>query len=81
MDIRKYIVDNIDRLHTTSLGVTRIKRNLSLTSDDVINFCKGIILANDTTFSQQGKNFYVETESVIITINAHSLTIITAHIR
>ena len=33
------LLDNLDRLHTTNLGVKRIKKNLNLESDDVISYC------------------------------------------
>lgn len=32
------LLNNIDKLHTTKLGVERIKRNLNLENCDVINF-------------------------------------------
>lgn len=34
------LLKNLDKLHTTELGVKRIKRNLSLDSDDVVDWCK-----------------------------------------
>ena len=31
---------NIDKLHTTELGIGRIKKNLSLETSDVVNWCR-----------------------------------------
>jgi hypothetical protein len=70
--------DNIDKIHTTPLGIERIKRNLEREIDDVETWCKKRI-TNTNEISQKGKNFYIHTENIVITINAHSYTIITAH--
>ena len=48
---KRILFDNIDRIHTTDMGVDRIKRN----------------------------NWYICVEGCIITVNASSYTIITAH--
>ena len=69
---------NIDKIHTTELGIVRIKRNLNLQTDDVMYWCKQQIeQANEII--RKGKNWYVYTNNSVITINAHSYTIITAH--
>ena len=34
------LLENLDRLHTTELGVIRIKKNLSLNIENVIEWCK-----------------------------------------
>ena len=70
--------ENIDKIHTTQMGIERIQRNLSLNGIDVVSWCQNKILeASDIT--RNGKNFYVKVAGVIITVNAHSYTIITAH--
>lgn len=33
------LILNLDKLHTTELGVVRIKRNLALDTDDVVGWC------------------------------------------
>ncbi len=71
--------ENVDRLHTTELGVVRIKRNLSLDTEDVIGWCKEQISCFDAVIERKGKNWYVNTDNCIITINAYSYTVITAH--
>jgi hypothetical protein len=69
---------NINKIHTTSLGIMRIKKNLELEMVDVINWCKNKI-KNADNIIKRGKNWYVYKENAIITINANSYTIITVH--
>ena len=70
---------NLDRLHTTELGIVRIKRNLSLKTDDVVQWCRSKIQDSNSVITRNGKNWYVLIDNAIITVNAHSYTIITAH--
>ena len=70
---------NLDQLHTTEMGVERIKRNLSLNTDDVVEWCRGRISDSNASISRRGKNWYVLIDNCEITVNAHSYTIITAH--
>jgi hypothetical protein len=72
------LLNNIDKIHTTELGIVRIKRNLELKTNDVVNWCKDEIKKSNEIY-RKGKNWYVFGEGFIITINAHSYTIITAH--
>ena len=69
---------NFDKLHTTSLGEERIKRNLSLHTENVTEWCKNKI-ENASDIKVKGKNFYICVNGVVITVNSHSFTIITAH--
>lgn len=73
------LLANLDKVHTTQLGVMRISRNLSLQNVDVVEWCKSKILDNNAIITRQGKNWYVVVDDVQITVNAHSYTIITAH--
>jgi hypothetical protein len=73
------LIANIDKIHTTELGVVRIKRNLSLEVDDVVNWCKQRVQNKNSIIVRKGKNWYVNIDNCVITINAHSYTIITAH--
>ena len=66
-------------MHTTELGVGRIKRNLSLDTDDVVDWCKTKINSVNALITRNGKNWYVNVDNCIITINAYSYMIITAH--
>lgn len=74
------LLKHIEKLHTTPMGIERIKRNLKLNDVDVVEYCKAIVLAADANISRQGKNWYVRLEDIVLTINAYSYTIITAHL-
>ena len=69
----------VDQIHTTDLGAERIKRNLKLDVDDVVAWCKAVIQDPNSVITRNGKNWYIEKNEQIITVNAHSYTIITAH--
>jgi ribosomal protein S18 acetylase RimI-like enzyme len=71
-------LQDIDKLHTTPLGILRIKKNLDLETNDVINWCKEQIKTANN-IEKIGKNWYVYTGDIVITINANSYAIITAH--
>lgn len=79
MNLNNELLENLEKLHTTELGVVRIKRNLSLDTDDVVEWCRSIINSEHADISRKGKNWYVKAGSCIITVNAYSYTIITAH--
>lgn len=80
MNDKKILLDNIDKIHTTKMGVDRIKRNLKIDLDDVVKYCKNKMLDKKCNIYKQGKNWYCEVENIKITINSYSYTIITAHI-
>ena len=73
------LILNLDRLHTTDLGIVRIKKNLSLEVDDVVSWCREKIQNPNVLIIRNGKNWYVDTDNCEITVNAYSYTIITAH--
>jgi hypothetical protein len=75
----KELLSNLDKIHTTQLGTDRIRNNLHLDISDVTEWCKRKIETSNS-ISRKGKNWYVHIDDFIITINAHSFTIITAHI-
>ena len=74
------LLSNIDKIHTTEMGIDRIKKNLKLDTKDVIEFCKNKILDKNCNIYKQGKNWYCEIDNIKITINSYSYTIITAHL-
>ena len=43
------LLSNIDKIHTTEMGIDRIKKNLKLNTNDVVEFCKNKILDNSKT--------------------------------
>ena len=67
-------------IHTTPMGIDRIKRNLALTCPDdaVVDWCKRRITAPDASFTQKGKNWYVTSSNAVFTLNKYSMTVITA---
>lgn len=73
------LINNIQKLHTTDMGIERIKRNLKINCD-VVEYCKNIILDKNCKITRKGKNWYCELNSIIITVNVYSYTIITAHV-
>ena len=73
------LLQNLDLLHTTPMGIERIRRNLSLNEDDVVAWCRDRIADSGAVIDRRGKNWYVNTAGCMITVNAHSYTIITAH--
>ena len=58
MNTDNELLKNLDKLHTTELGVLRIKRNLSLDIDDVIEWCKTKINFDNAIITRSGKNWY-----------------------
>ena len=79
--MKNELLENLVKLHTTPMGVDRIRRNLELSDDvkDVVVWCRQKILDNHADISRQGKNWYVKIDGCIFTVNAFSYTIITAH--
>jgi len=61
------------------MGVGRIKKNLGLGDIDVVEWCRNRILDKNAIIERNGKNWYVNIDDSIITVNASSYTIITAH--
>ncbi|MDE5576015.1 MAG: DUF3781 domain-containing protein [Oscillospiraceae bacterium] len=80
MDNKELLLSNIDKIHTTEMGVQRIRKNLKLNNDDAVEYCKNKILDKNCNICKQGKNWYCETDNIRITVNSYSFTIITAHI-
>lgn len=76
----KILLDNLDKVHTTKMGIDRIKRNLKLDNIDVVEYCKNKIKDDTSKVYKEGKNWYCEINNIKITINSYSYTIITAHL-
>lgn len=79
MDFKEVVIENIERIHTTEMGIERIEKNLELNNVDVVEYCKEIIKNKKSDVEKKGKNYYVYFEDRILTINSSSFTIITAH--
>lgn len=79
MNTENDLIKNLNKLHTTELGAERIKRNLSLKTDCVVEWCREKINSANAVIERNGKNWYVNVDHLILTVNANSYTIITAH--
>ena len=73
------LLNNINKIHTTKMGIERIRKNLKLNNNNVITYCKERILDKNCIIYKKGKNYYCEIDNIKITINSFSYTIITAH--
>lgn len=73
------LIENIQKLHTTEMGMDRIRKNLQIETDDVVGWCKERIMSKSATIERIGKNWYATIGDCKITVNAHSYTVITAH--
>ena len=76
---KEVLLQNIDKIHTTEMGIDRIKKNLKLNTNNVVELCKNKVLDNNCNIYKQGKNWYCEIDNIKITINSYTYTIITAH--
>ena len=81
MNTQNNLLENLDKLHTTELGVVRIKRNLSLDTENVVEWCRNKINSDNAVITRTGKNWYIDIDTCIITVNAYSYTIITAKMK
>ncbi len=77
---KEILLSNIDKIHTTKMGIDRIKKNLKLNSNDVVTYCKNKVLDKNSNIYRKGKNWYCEIDNIRLTINSYSYTIITAHL-
>ena len=75
----EFLISNLDKIHTTKMGVERINRNLGLDVNDVVAWCKEKIKNKNSFIYRKGKNWYINIDNYKITVNAYSYTIITAH--
>ena len=77
---KEILLSHLDKIHTTEMGINRIKKNLNLDTNDVVEYCKEKVCDKNCYIYKQGKNWYCEVDNIKITINSYSYTIITAHI-
>ena len=71
---------NINKLHTTKLGMLRIIKNLKIKDKDVIEYLKNEMLNKDALIYKKGKNYYCKIGNITITINSYNYCVITAHL-
>ena len=79
MNEKEILINNIDKIHTTKLGIERIKNNLKINDDDVVKYCVNLIKDEKSIVTKKGKNYYINIKDTEITVNSSSFTIITAH--
>ena len=75
---KEEILLHLEKVHTTKLGEKRIKNNLQI-NEDVVDYLKKMLKKDDTAIYKKGKNYYIETCNIRITINSYNYCIITAH--
>lgn len=73
------LLANLDKLHITELGERRVRKNLDLSVQSVVEWAKSQIRSPKAEITRVGKNHQVLCENCRITVNASSFTIITAH--
>lgn len=78
-DYKKILITNIDKVHTTILGKTRIIKNINYNKDDVISYLKNKIINDNSVVYKNGKNYYCVIDNIIITVNSYNYCIITVH--
>ena len=52
---KEILLSNMDKIHTTGMGIDRIKRNLKIDINDVVEYCKNKILDKNCNIYKQGK--------------------------
>ena len=75
---KKVLIENIDNIHTTEMGVGRIQKNLGI-DEEPVGYCISKLKQENAIVEKEGKNYYVNVDDCRITINSSSFTIITAH--
>ena len=75
---REILLENIDKIHTTEMGIGRIQKNLGI-DEDPVSYCISKLKQDNSKVTKEGKNYYVTVDGCRITINSSSFTIITAH--
>ena len=63
---KEILLSNIDKVHTTEMGIDRIKKNLGLDTNDVVEWCKNKVLDEGCNICRQGKNWYCEIDNIKI---------------
>ena|GEM_PF-900470 len=72
------LLRNIHKIRVTELGAERIRRNIGMKIDNVTKWCTQKIKKADS-IERRGKNWYVNAGKFVITINAQTYNIVTAH--
>ena len=60
MEEKQILLNSIDKLHTTEMGINRIKRNLKTDAADIVEYCRNKILDQNCHINRQGKTGIVK---------------------
>ena len=55
MEQENLLLQNLDQLHTTVMGVERIRRNLQISEEDVVAWCRKLIASPQAVIQRRGK--------------------------
>jgi hypothetical protein len=50
------LIKNLSKVHTTSMGIERIKSNLKIECNDLVAYCKDLIEKESAIIERKGKN-------------------------
>ena len=53
------LLENLEKVHTTEMGVDRIKRNIGVDVEDIVEYCVDKIKQDNAVIERKGKNYYV----------------------
>ena len=54
------LIENINKIHSTELGIIRVKRNLELKTNDIINYCKKFTKGADNIKKKEKFGMYIK---------------------
>ena len=54
---KEELISNIDKIHTTEMGVGRICRNLEI-DEEPVNYCIKKLKQDNSIVTKEGKNFF-----------------------
>lgn len=74
---REILLNNLNKIHTTELGYTRIFKATMLQEYESMPYIKEVIKDSKSTIYKKGKNYYIEFENIKIVINASTYCVIT----
>lgn len=70
------LLQNMDQIHISKSGEVRIRNDLGLTVDSVIDWCKDQIANQNAVHEQHGKYWFVYLHDCMITVDARKYRII-----
>ena len=77
---KKVLETNIDKVWISDEVKERVSKNLGIDYVDELEYCKKKIIDPNSEISKFGLNYYCRNGNIVITINASTYRIVTAHI-